>query len=256
MWFLLWKGLSLGVDLLPFGLVIWVRSTVGSDIGLHNQGLICLFVSLFFICLSLLAFVCCIGDGKLYSGRFKAQRREELVMTIMRNAVMILMHCCNTKYIKVSDHTTASIRRVYWNKLHLCHLNFIQCSPERENLQLRVLFCDFDGITRETRPQMVQRQKGVIEVQRGDLVWHFGVVGTAWVSIAQDNVMKPVWYHTLSVHEVSDGLQHCLKKGNKEVCNRYPSLKLNQVYHTRDINPTWGGWLDKNSFVVGWWDSR
>lgn len=53
---------------------------------------------------------------------------------------------------------------------------------------------------------MVQGQKGVIEVQRGDLIRHFGIVGTALVSIAQDDVMKPVWDNTLCVHQVSDGL--------------------------------------------------
>lgn len=73
-------------------------------------------------------------------------------------------------------------------------------------MQLRVLLCDFYGVARETRTQMVKGQKRVIEVQSGDLVRHFGVVGTAWVAIAQDNVVKPVWDHALCVHEVSDGL--------------------------------------------------
>lgn len=82
----------------------------------------------------------------------------------------------------------------------------LRVSPEREDLQFRVLLCDFDGVTRETRTQVVQRQKGVIEVQRWDLVRHFGVVGTAWVPIAKDNVVKPIGDNTLSVHQVSDGL--------------------------------------------------
>ena len=57
---------------------------------------------------------------------------------------------------------------------------------------------------------MVQRQKGVIEVECGDLVRHFGVVGTALVAIAKDNVVKPVRDNTLCVHQVSDGLKYSL----------------------------------------------
>lgn len=53
---------------------------------------------------------------------------------------------------------------------------------------------------------MVQRQKGVIEVQRCNLVGHFGIMGTAWVSIAEDDVVEPVGDNALSVHQVSDGL--------------------------------------------------
>ena len=76
---------------------------------------------------------------------------------------------------------------------------------------------------------MVQGQKGVIEVQRGDLIRHFGVVGAAWVAIAKDDVVKPVWDHTLGVHQVSDGLQHCLKPRDREMWassdNTQPSHK-------------------------------
>ena len=64
---------------------------------------------------------------------------------------------------------------------------------------------------------MVQRQKGVIEVQRGDLIWHLGIVGTAWVAIAEDNVMKPIWDNALRVHQVPDSLQHRLKQKEKLV---------------------------------------
>lgn len=52
---------------------------------------------------------------------------------------------------------------------------------------------------------MIQGQKGVIEVQRGDLIGHFGIVGTAWVTVTKDDVMKPVWDNTFCVHQVSDG---------------------------------------------------
>lgn len=62
---------------------------------------------------------------------------------------------------------------------------------------------------------MVQGQKGVVEVQRGDLIGHFGVVGTAWVAIAQDDVVEPVRNNTLCVHQVSDGLEHGLKTERK-----------------------------------------
>lgn len=58
---------------------------------------------------------------------------------------------------------------------------------------------------------MVQGQKGVVEVQRGNLVGHLGVVGAAWVAVAQDDVVQPVWDDALRVHQVSDGFQHGLK---------------------------------------------
>lgn len=72
---------------------------------------------------------------------------------------------------------------------------------------------------------MVQGQKSVIEVQCGDLVGHFGVVGTAGVAVAEDDVVKPVWDHTLCVHQVSDGLQHCLKCGDGKICDRYQTSR-------------------------------
>lgn len=53
---------------------------------------------------------------------------------------------------------------------------------------------------------MFQGQKGVVEVQCGDLIGHFGVVSTSWVAIAKYNVMKPVWDNTLCVHQIPDGL--------------------------------------------------
>lgn len=53
---------------------------------------------------------------------------------------------------------------------------------------------------------MVQRQKGVVEVERCDLVGHLGIVRAAGVTVAQDDVVEPVGDDTLSVHQVSDGL--------------------------------------------------
>lgn len=57
---------------------------------------------------------------------------------------------------------------------------------------------------------MVHRQKGVVEVERGDLVGHLGVVCAAGVSVAQDDVVQPVGDDALGVHQVPDGLQHGL----------------------------------------------
>lgn len=53
---------------------------------------------------------------------------------------------------------------------------------------------------------MVQRQKGVVEVERCDLVGHLGIVRAAGVTVAQDDVVEPVGDDTLGVHQVSDGL--------------------------------------------------
>lgn len=82
--------------------------------------------------------------------------------------------------------------------------------PKREDLQVGVLLRDLDGVAGETRAQMVQRQKGVVEVERCDLVGHLGVVCAAGVSVAQDDVVEPVGDDALGVHQVSDGLQHGL----------------------------------------------
>lgn len=57
---------------------------------------------------------------------------------------------------------------------------------------------------------MVQGQKGVVEVERCNLVGHLGVVRAAGVSVAQDDVVEPVGHDALGVHQVSDGLQHGL----------------------------------------------
>lgn len=57
---------------------------------------------------------------------------------------------------------------------------------------------------------MLHGQKGVVEVQRGDLVGHLGVVRAAGVSVAQDDVVEPVGDDALGVHQVPDGLQHGL----------------------------------------------
>lgn len=65
---------------------------------------------------------------------------------------------------------------------------------------------------------MVQGQKGVIEVQRGNLIGHFGVVGTPRVTVAQDDVVKPVGDDALRVHQVSDGLQDGLQRKDRHVC--------------------------------------
>lgn len=58
---------------------------------------------------------------------------------------------------------------------------------------------------------MVDGQEGVIEVQCGDLIRHFGIVGAARVTVAEDDVVQPVGDDALRVHQVSDGLQHCLE---------------------------------------------
>lgn len=54
---------------------------------------------------------------------------------------------------------------------------------------------------------MVQGQKGVVEVQCGDLIGHLGVVGATRVAVAEDDVMEPVRNDALCVHQVSDGFQ-------------------------------------------------
>ena len=81
---------------------------------------------------------------------------------------------------------------------------------------------------------MVQRQKGVVEVQRGDLVRHFGVVGTALVAIAQDNVVKPVRDNTFCVHQVSDGLQHSLT--DKRQMRRKSTNRLHVKTHYLQVS--------------------
>lgn len=80
-------------------------------------------------------------------------------------------------------------------------------SPKRGHLQVAVLLCDLDGVTGETRAQVVHRQEGVVEVESGDLVGHLGVVRAAGVAVAQDDVVEPVGDDALGVHQVSDGLQ-------------------------------------------------
>jgi len=99
-------------------------------------------------------------------------------------------------------------------------------------LQLRVLLCDLYGVTRETRAQVVQGQKGVIEVQGGDLIRHFGVMGTAWVTVAEDDVVQPVWDDTLCVHQVPDRLQDGLQESqrNEERQTRQASLKRRSIW--------------------------
>lgn len=77
-------------------------------------------------------------------------------------------------------------------------------------MQVGVLLRDLDGVAGETRAQMVHGQKGVIEVERRDLVGHLGVVRAAGVSVAQDDVVEPVGDDALGVHQVPDGLQHGL----------------------------------------------
>lgn len=85
-------------------------------------------------------------------------------------------------------------------------------SPERRDLEFGILLIDLDGETGETGTQMLEGQEGVIEVQRGDLIGHFGIVGTAGVTVAQDDVVEPVWDDALGVHQVPDGLQHRLER--------------------------------------------
>lgn len=58
---------------------------------------------------------------------------------------------------------------------------------------------------------MLKGKKSVVEIQRRDLIGHLGVVGAAWVTVANDDVVKPVWDNTFCVHQVSDGLQHRLQ---------------------------------------------
>lgn len=88
-------------------------------------------------------------------------------------------------------------------------------SPERGDLQLGVVLGDLDLVTGETGAQVVQGQEGVVEVQRGDLIGHLGVVGAAGVPVAQDDVVQPVRHHALRVHQVPDGLQHRLAPTQK-----------------------------------------
>lgn len=57
---------------------------------------------------------------------------------------------------------------------------------------------------------MLDGQEGVVEVQGGNLIRHLGVMGTSRIPITQNDVVKPVGDHTLSVHEVTDGFQHSL----------------------------------------------
>lgn len=78
-------------------------------------------------------------------------------------------------------------------------------------MQVGVLLRHLDGVTGEARAQVVHGQEGVVEVERGDLVGHLGVVRAAGVPVAQDDVVEPVGDDALGVHQVPDGLQHGLK---------------------------------------------
>lgn len=97
---------------------------------------------------------------------------------------------------------------------NICHHSF-GALPKRGDLQVGVLLCDFDGVTGETRAQMLHGQKGVVEVERRDLVGHLGVVSAAGVAVAQDDIVEPVGDDALGVHQVPDGLQHGLR-GDRE----------------------------------------
>lgn len=88
---------------------------------------------------------------------------------------------------------------------------FFLFSPERRDLKLWLLLSNLYGMTGKTRPQVIQGEKGVVEVQCGDLIGHLGVVGAAWVPVAKNNVVKPVGDDAFCVHQVSDGLQHSLR---------------------------------------------
>lgn len=82
--------------------------------------------------------------------------------------------------------------------------------PEWGNLFGCVFFCDLHCVTRKAWLKVIDGQEGIIEVKRGDLIGHLGVMGATGVTVSQDDVMEPVRNDTLSVHEVTDGLQHSL----------------------------------------------
>lgn len=64
-----WLCSTVGQQLSPFGLVVWVRSTVGGDVGLNDQGLVLLLgVCVLFASLPFLAFVVVARGGERDSG--------------------------------------------------------------------------------------------------------------------------------------------------------------------------------------------
>lgn len=67
--------------LLPFGLVVWIGSTVGGDVGLNDQGPVFPFdVGVFFASLPFLALLVVARSGKRDPGTAEASS-----VTVMRN---------------------------------------------------------------------------------------------------------------------------------------------------------------------------
>lgn len=105
--------------------------------------------------------------------------------------------------------------------------------PEWRNLFGWVFFCDLHCVTRETGLKMINRQEGVIEVQRWDLIGHFGIMGTPRVTISQDDVMKPIRDNTLSVHQVTNSFQYSLKRRKLALIRKiYLSVCLSVIWVT------------------------
>ena len=56
--------------------------------------------------------------------------------------------------------------------------------------------------------QMRETEESVVEVERGDLIGHSGVVRGCGVAVAEDNVVEPLGNDAVGVHQVSNGFQN------------------------------------------------
>lgn len=75
--------------------------------------------------------------------------------------------------------------------------------PERgDEFLLKVVSVHPHLVPREAVPEMLEVQKGVVEVERGDVVVHVGVVSRGGVSIPEDDVMEPVGDDAVRVHHL------------------------------------------------------
>lgn len=54
-------------------------------------------------------------------------------------------------------------------------------------------------------------------------------MSAAWVPVAKDDVVKPIRDDALSVHQVSDGLQHGLKHRDKSGSNGRKVFKKSKI---------------------------
>lgn len=101
----------------------------------------------------------------------------------------------NSEYINIYIRGTT----LYICK-HCSFKNMSALSPEGRFLQSGAFNSGFNRTARKTSFQVINREEGVIKVQCGNLIWHFRIMSTSWISITKDNIMKPVRNDTLRVH--------------------------------------------------------